>query len=282
MRRFTWRPFVASALVAAFPFAACSSNDSAPAAADDGGSNDGPPRRRDTGRDTRSSSAQDDDATNDDGDDSPLEATLDADAGDAGACAPSNAAYVASWHPPAARASACTAGELDLFWTSCWTGGIHSAACTTFLGAHGACAACLLTPSSAVPRGAVAVFATPDLVSINSPGCVALVDGDTSANGCGAAGQALHDCKVAACAACDTSAANFPTFQACESAAATKGCASFAADFDAKCAELKDAGAPLSTCTGRTGQSQHDYFTGIAAFFCSGAADAASDAPHGG
>jgi len=215
----------------------------------------------------------------------PVDATIDAadareassdagtprDASDASpACAPSSDPYSAKWRPPKPRAAVCTPDDLASFWTACWIGGIRSAECTAFTSAHAACGLCIVTSSDADMRGALTVFTQPDLVSLNAPGCVALVDGDASAGSCAAADQALHDCKVETCGTCSTNAAGLAAFQACEAQAQSGGCALYKTAYDVKCAELTNASGALATCLG-AGLSQHDYFTAIASFFCVGA-----------
>jgi hypothetical protein len=126
-----------------------------------------------------------------------------------------------------------------------------------------------VSQSTDASRGAVTVYAKPDLVSLNSSGCIALVDGDATANGCGATDQALHDCKASSCSGCDTNA-SFSAYQACESLAESSDCATEKSDRTSKCGELTNATGALATCLGN-GLSQHNYVTAIAAFFCGGA-----------
>lgn len=102
--------------------------------------------------------------------------------------------------PPFTDNQSCTHQQVGDFDQACFATNGSSSACSSFLFAteNATCAKCLYSQYGDSPRGAV--YLLPDnLYRTNFAGCIALVDGDFSENGCGAQVQALIDCEDAAC-----------------------------------------------------------------------------------
>jgi len=91
----------------------------------------------------------------------------------------------------------------------------------------------------------------------NVGGCMALIDGDATENGCGAKHNALQTCRNAACANCTTDSA----FDACWRQAGSTVCKSY--DDDAVC----DTSPEYGPCT--DSMSFGEYFNWLGELFCS-------------
>ena len=171
--------------------------------------------------------------------------------------------------PPVVNNQSCTHQQVSDFDQACFSATGSGSACSSFLlaAANATCAKCLYSQYGDTPRGAV--YVVPDeLYRTNYAGCVALVDGDFSENGCGAKVQALVECEDTACSAdvcpIDTSSsatenASITELSACEKQATRNICLS---EYNA------------ASCT-RTGYAQCNFgsdfeaeVVGIANFMC--------------
>jgi hypothetical protein len=127
-------------------------------------------------------------------------------AGDA-ACGPALAAcWAPAWKPPnAPAAGVCTEAQVTDLLAKCW-GDTFDPDCDVFERdpANAACLACIFSTEEDPRYGAVIHLAS-RRVRTNEAGCMALVDGDMSATGCGAKLQASQQCSEAACARCAVS-----------------------------------------------------------------------------
>jgi hypothetical protein len=128
----------------------------------------------------------------------------------------------------------------------------------------------MLSSGSASSFGAVITF--PNVVSYaNTPGCIALIDGDESPTGCAAAVQSLMFCRVASCAAVcpkGTDLGVFDAYSACEQQADATLCAT-----QAQAAMCEDA-PQYAGCIFVDFES---YFRGTGAIFCAALPEAGRD-----
>lgn len=97
--------------------------------------------------------------------------------------------------------------------------------CDSFMTAYanGPCIQCALSSAAADRHGPIIDDGMGYYT--NPAGCVATLDGDTSATGCGAKYEALLECEIAACNACKTD----QDFGACAAAADEGVCSAYAA-----------------------------------------------------
>jgi hypothetical protein len=179
----------------------------------------------------------------------------------AAACSPHlPARWAPEWKPPLARRpDACSAVQIDLQYQSCESASATSDSCATFRNdaSNALCLDCLFTDESAASYGPIIRSGT--LWKSNTPGCIALTDGDVSASGCGAKVQASSACYDAACAGCSP----VTSFVECRQQAGDGICRQYY--LDAVCL-LRPA---YASCTEYA--TNEDYFRAAARFFCSSA-----------
>jgi hypothetical protein len=90
--------------------------------------------------------------------------------------------------------------------------------------ANSACIKCVVSPAGSTSYGAMYYLAD-GTAQPNTSGCVALIDGDTSATGCAAAYQALATCQDLACASCPNAATvGYAQYYACFNKSANSAC----------------------------------------------------------
>ncbi len=106
------------------------------------------------------------------------------------------------WVPPAQPTpGACTVAQIEEHYAACDGSGASKEACENLkVPANKICLQCLLSESWDVPYAAVIFDRHEQFSQANQPGCIALVDGDTSATGCGAKRQLALSCIEASCA----------------------------------------------------------------------------------
>src|SRR4029077_723199 len=103
---------------------------------------------------------------------------------------------------------------------ACLSPPIDAATCTAFIQANGSCASCLQSKETDAEYGPVIWHASNKYYTMNIAGCIANTENDTSASGCGAAYQAVLECKETACSACFAGAnGSFSNFISCEQSA---------------------------------------------------------------
>lgn len=147
---------------------------------------------------------------------------------DAVACAPALAdSWTPTWRPPNAPISgACTEDQLHAYYASCSDPTTSSTtACDAVKRnpAYQTCLSCMFSSQDELTYGAL-VRRPNGSWYLNSPGCMALVDGDMTAGGCGAKYQAFKECADAACFdVCPT----FDTFTACWNQTTANVCQSY-------------------------------------------------------
>jgi hypothetical protein len=199
-----------------------------------------------------------------------------------GTCvAPSAAGYQPMWRPPnAPMVGACTEEQVSRQYALCeFNSGMYSEAACEAFGAQPAnfkCLSCMFGAPGAASVGAILDLPGDEWVA-NQAGCLALVDGDSSATGCGAKRQAAELCVYTACnTACARPVSN-EVVGACDSAAQSDACSAYFSE--AACAL-----SPRYAACDYT--SAADYFTAMADLFCvsglpagAGAAGAAGAGP---
>jgi hypothetical protein len=200
-----------------------------------------------------------------------VEITFDAAVG----CAPAlPAGYSHTWVPPRNMPSACTAAQVQAYWDTCLGTSASTAQCNAFFSANAACVACLDSQSTNATYGTL--IDLPNGTSIaNVGGCLALIDGDTSNDGCGAKFQAAQFCKIDACeSSCpvdSSNAASFTAFSNCEADAGATVCETENA------ASACEAAAQYARCQFTT---YENYVVGIGNIMCASASDGGT--PDGG
>jgi hypothetical protein len=127
--------------------------------------------------------------------------------------------------------------------------------------ANADCLACLFSIEEDSSYGPLILLANGS-IQTNIPGCMALIDGDASAMGCGAKYQAYYDCIEAACGS------NCPTYDdyvTCSSTARIGVCAPLLQQ--AVCRRRPE----YASCNAYT--TFEEYFFAIAKMFCSPGSD---------
>ncbi len=201
----------------------------------------------------------------------PVDAQFVQEAGDdGGTCAPASVANFTPTNkkPATPNKAACTAPQLDAYYTACLEQPLDAAKCNTFKQANAACGTCLDTSETDATLGPVVWYNSRQYYTVNIPGCIALKFNDTTPQGCGEAYQAVLECRRASCAECLVgSSANFPRFSDCQKTAGTTTCLSYyKAESDA-CKTLS-TGTPADVCVPPAGSTAKDAFLRIAPIFC--------------
>jgi hypothetical protein len=132
--------------------------------------------------------------------------------------------WLPNWKPPRPDPTACTEAQVLDDKSKCW-GADFDPTCSAFERdpANATCLQCLFSSSDEPTYGALILLPNGGLHS-NVPGCLALVDGDTSSNGCGARYQAYEQCLDAACM---QNCASYDDYTSCSTVAALGVCAPF-------------------------------------------------------
>jgi hypothetical protein len=183
--------------------------------------------------------------------------------GDGGACLPElPSCWTPTWRPPKSPVQACTDAQILEDLKRCH-GDTFDPNCAVFERdpANSVCLGCILSTFDEPTYGAVIVMSNNSFLS-NIPGCMALLDGDSSDTGCGAKYQAYEQCTDAACASqCST----YEAYSACWDAAGTSLCTP----------EREDAVCRLrpsyNIC--RRYNTFQEYFFAMAKIFCASGFD---------
>lgn len=215
------------------------------------------------------------------------------DAADVGvtACAPADiSTFAPTWIPPLdAQPTACSQTQISDFYAKCFSSTQNSTDCSNWVKANATCDKCMITADTATKYAAL--ISSDGVTTANIGGCIALLDGNKTDQGCGAKYLAAFQCGRAACAdACPIPAgdnAAFTAYQNCTKKAATTVCKTYEA---AKC-KSGDAGDAIDRCL-NTPTNFEGYFKDLGAVFCGGyisndagtdaASDASTDAPADG
>ena len=177
------------------------------------------------------------------------------------------------WTPPAASQKVCDDQQIGDYYKACLQGAWASAACQAFIKSAATCAACLDTQDTAAKLGPVVWRLDHGYYNINIPGCIALVQNDSTDKGCGAAYESFLHCDRAACNACfqkGDSTAQFEAFQKCQQQAGAVGlCDTLNQQRGQTCGDLTapDAGG-TQVCLPASGETLLDVYTRTAKLFC--------------
>jgi len=167
------------------------------------------------------------------------------------------AAWAPHWTPPRApRSDACSEDQIQLEYRACESLMGTAASCAPFRDdpSNATCVGCLFSDGNESSYGAI--IRLDDSWKTNTPGCIALLDGDKSSSGCGAKVQAASACYDAACEGCEP----FTSYTKCREEAGSGPCRQYY--LDAVCL-LR----PLySRCTAYA--TNQDYFVAAARLFC--------------
>lgn len=181
------------------------------------------------------------------------------DASDAGSgCVPAlSDAYVPTWTPPNPPRAACTSSQIQMLYDDCIGPTSGGSLCNTFLSqySNATCDACMETPIASSTYGTTIEWHSGGSLDINGGGCVALIDGDFTANGCGAKYEAWLSCQIAACSYCPPG-----TYETCAVPAQSTTCAAYQAA--AQCTQ----DPKYSLCFQGSFET---LFTTVGAIFCS-------------
>jgi hypothetical protein len=159
----------------------------------------------------------------------------------ASACMATSAdGYQPMWTPPSApMVGACTQQQVSREYALCQSssGMYDQNACRAFDvdPANSTCLGCMFGVLGVADVGAVLLQPSGQWLA-NRAGCIALVDGDSSATGCGASTQAAQVCQNAACLAACTLQVSSADFIACEIATINGACSAYFSK--ATCAQL--------------------------------------------
>jgi hypothetical protein len=186
--------------------------------------------------------------------------------------------------PRPINAMGCNSQEIQDFLNIC-INGTSTSACTAWQTAHMTCNTCLNSNEGDQSFGPLINTASSGYIFVNDGGCIALLTGDTSDTGCGAAQWKTSDCEDDACAMC----MDAMSYSACQGNADTSTCTQYynAGHIDSSgnaagtaCANI-DAGA-IAAC-GLTASTFDAFYTAVATVMCGGytppPSDAGSDAP---
>lgn len=199
---------------------------------------------------------------------------------DAGACLPGDVTTYTPQYRPATGAyqNRCSDGDVQAFYTNCLGASATTDQCNKFTKdtSTADCAACLLTPDSAMDYGPLIGHGS--FVTANVAGCIELTDASTGGLACAKAVQALAGCELLACEAnCDVhDGPSLNAYDTCASTADTGGCDTYASA--SSCVQgLEEAGDGVALCLA----SDFASFYGAAArLFCGAAPPAEAGAPY--
>jgi hypothetical protein len=187
----------------------------------------------------------------------PLDVTV-TDASDAATCAPNLPdGFTPTWIPPSAPSSACTTTQIQKLYDDCVGPNQSQSACMTFLAvsANATCEACMESPIQSPTYGPMIEWHSGASMDANIGGCMALVDDDKSASGCGAKYETWQSCEIAACSYCPLG-----TYESCAGRADTDACGAYQS-----AAQQCYADAKYAACKQTTFET---FFTAYGAMFC--------------
>jgi hypothetical protein len=168
------------------------------------------------------------------------------------------APWTPKWHPPREpRPGSCTKAQIDSNFIACHSTSGSQTACASFRSnpAHKACNDCLFSDENEAAYGPI-IWSADNSWRTNTAGCIAIVDRDLSAEGCGARVQAASACADDACDGCEP----FDKFLRCREKANSTVCQT--TYFDSICLLRPEH----AMCTDY--QSNEEYYRGAVDFFC--------------
>jgi hypothetical protein len=201
--------------------------------------------------------------------------------GDAAACMPGDVTTYAPQYRPATGAylGKCSDLQVSAFFTACLGPNAKSGTCDAFVkgdAGRSDCAACLLTPDTAMKYGPLIGHGS--FVTANVAGCIELTDATTNGLACAKAVEALGGCELLACEAnCDVhDVPSLNAYNTCATTADQAGCVAFASA--ASCVQsLQQAGAGVAQCLA---QDFATFYMVAAPLFCGTAPPVDAGAPY--
>jgi hypothetical protein len=178
--------------------------------------------------------------------------------------------FTPSWKPPiASKSGACTTVQISTFFDACMGPSSTASGCTAYVQANTSCAACLQSNDTDPQYGPVIWHANRLYYTTNIAGCIADEQGDGGAGGCGAAYQAVVQCKETACSAClSPQNPDFTRYSACEGQAEGE-CSSFTQTLTTACGNaFQDPTNPIAICIPPSGDTAQDAYLQLAPIFC--------------
>jgi len=192
---------------------------------------------------------------------SPLDATpdvLDATDGSSGCVPDLPDAYAPTWISPSAPSAACTTTQIQELYDDCHGPNQSPSACNAFVAvpANATCQSCMETPIGSTTYGAMIAWHDGASLEANIGGCMALLDGDLGASGCGTKYEAWDGCVIAACSYCPGG-----TYESCAVPARSGPCGA------SESAAQTCANDPTyATCVSQP--TFEDFFKTFGAMFC--------------
>jgi hypothetical protein len=178
--------------------------------------------------------------------------------------------FAPTWKPPiAAKSGACNTTQISDFFDACLGPSAASSGCSAFVTANTSCAACLQSNDTDPKYGPVIWHSSGLYYTTNIAGCIADEQADAGTTGCGAAYQAVVQCKETACSAC-LSAQNpdFSVYSACEGNAESE-CSKFTTTLTSTCGTaLTDPNNAVAACIPPSGDTAEDAYLRLAPIFC--------------
>ena len=190
---------------------------------------------------------------------------------DAGPCPPASvSSFTPTWKPPSAsKSGACNKTQIPSFFDACLGPSSTQSGCNAFVQSNASCTSCLQSDDTDPAYGPVVWHASRTYYTTNIAGCIADEQADAGAAGCGAAYQAVVQCKETACSAClTTQNPDFSRYAACEGQASTE-CGSFNDALQMACGSaLTDPTNVVAACIPPAGDTSEDAYLRLAPIFC--------------
>jgi len=175
-----------------------------------------------------------------------------------------------TWKPPIASGSgACNHTQISSFFDACMGPSSSTAGCNAFVQANATCSTCLQSNDTDPEYGPVIWHANRLYYTTNIAGCIADEQADAGAGGCGAAYQAVVQCKESACNAClSPTSPDFSVYATCENQAGTE-CQSFIDALTSTCGTaLGDPNSSVAPCIPPSTATAEEAYLALAPIFC--------------
>lgn len=179
--------------------------------------------------------------------------------------------FTPTWKPPiASKSGACSTTQISSFFDACLGPSSNSAGCGAYIQANSSCAACLQSNDTDPKYGPVIWHSNGLYYTTNIAGCIADEQADAGADGCGAAYQAVVQCKETACNAClSATDPNFSVYSTCEDQAGSTECQSFIKTLSTTCGTaIQDPTNPVAIRIPPLTDTAQDAYLQLAPIFC--------------
>jgi hypothetical protein len=171
--------------------------------------------------------------------------------------------------PTALHQGVCKDADTSAYYDACLVLPVDPARCDPFKNTHATCAACLASDETARTYGPVVWHAGAEAFTLNVAGCIADEQSDVGPRGCGAAYQALVECKEQSCRAClERDGATYNAFANCEDEAGVTVCQALNAAKNTACRISHALDAPTNACSGSGEDGTREVFAKLGRAFC--------------